>query len=292
MRSPHSTEPPLWYYGIHTCAAILANPRRKILRVCYLQEETLQKVLPKGAETLCEAQDKRFFDSLFLKSSPLKSRSALPHPLKGQQKGHHRTDQLPANPVGDVQNVVHQGIAVQAIPLPSPPLEDLWSASLASSKGFVAVLDHVGDPHNVGAILRSAAVFGCRALVMTDRHAPFESATLAKSASGALEHVPLIRVTNLAQALRQMQQNGFWTVGLCEEGEAFLPDILTNPKLALDKVALILGAEGEGMRRLTKELCDFKAKLPTAGSFTTLNVSNAAAIAFYEAFKELGTRKN
>ena len=261
-------ETPLWYYGIHTCAAILANPARHILRVCYLQEDALKKVLPPDFESLssCEAQDRRFFENLF-------------QPAKGSGKS---TGSSPS------QNVVHQGIAIQAFPLDSLPLESLWDSSLKNpQKHYVVVLDHVNDPHNVGAILRSAAVFGCQALVMTDRHAPLESATLAKSASGALEHVPLIRLGNLAHGLRQMQENGYWTIGLCEEGDQFLPDIFTKSKSSPDKIALILGAEGEGMRRLTKELCDFKARLPTATDFTTLNVSNAAAISFYEVFRAL-----
>jgi 23S rRNA (guanosine2251-2'-O)-methyltransferase len=141
-------------------------------------------------------------------------------------------------------------------------------------------LDQVSDPHNVGAILRSAAVFGAKALILTDRNAPSESGVLAKSASGALEIVPLIRVTNLAHTIKDLKDIGFWCVGFAETGTTTLDQIDLK-----GKIALVMGAEGDGMRRLTKDLCDFTVSLPTAASFSALNVSNAAAIALYETFK-------
>jgi 23S rRNA (guanosine2251-2'-O)-methyltransferase len=176
------------------------------------------------------------------------------------------------------QGAVHQGIAIQVAPLPALMIDDLEKDS--SFNQCVVVLDQVSDPHNVGAILRSAAVFGAKALVLTDRNAPSESGVLAKSASGALEIVPLIRVTNLAHALKDLKDIGFWCVGFAEAGTTTLDQIDLK-----GKIALVMGAEGDGMRRLTKDLCDFTVSLPTASSFSALNVSNAAAIALYETFR-------
>jgi len=172
---------------------------------------------------------------------------------------------------------VHQGIALDAAPLPEITLNDL----LARQPRLVLVLDQVTDPHNVGAMLRSAAAFGAEAVILTERHAPGTTGTLAKTASGALEVVPLIAVVNLARALEQLREAGFWCVGLAEEGEKALGDHdLSGP------TALVLGAEGEGLRRLTRERCDALAHLPTQGEIKSLNVSNAAAIALYEAKRQ------
>jgi 23S rRNA (guanosine2251-2'-O)-methyltransferase len=179
---------------------------------------------------------------------------------------------------------VHQGIALHVAPLSHTSIDDLEADDTLNQ--CVVVLDQVSDPHNVGAILRSAAVFGAKALILTDRNAPPESGALAKSASGALELVPLIRVTNLAHAIKDLKDIGFWCVGFAESGAEQLDQIDLK-----GKIALVMGAEGEGMRRLTKDLCDFTACLPAASSFTTLNVSNAAAIALYETFKVQGKKE-
>ncbi len=174
-------------------------------------------------------------------------------------------------------DAVHQGIAASVSPLPSLSLENLEDFS---ENQLVMILDQVSDPHNVGAILRTCAVFGVKALILTDRHAPNESGVLAKTACGALEHVAMMRVTNLAQALTTLKKKGFWTVGLAESGKKTLSSI--NWK---GKMAIIMGAEGDGMRDLTQKHCDLLAHLETSPEFTTLNVSNAAAIALYEGFK-------
>lgn len=168
---------------------------------------------------------------------------------------------------------VHQGIVIECDPLTQPSLQE-W---LALGTGApVILLDQVSDPHNVGAILRSAAAFDIGAVIATDRHAPSESGVMAKSASGGLEAVPLITVTNLSQSMELLKQAGYWICGM--DGEARQ----TIDQAKLDrKTAIVMGAEGTGLRRLTSERCDFLVKLPMSPRMESLNVSNAAAIAMY-----------
>ncbi len=172
---------------------------------------------------------------------------------------------------------VHQGAALEAEALPPVDLDDLGRTAAVRDRAVVLVLDRVTDPHNVGAALRSAAAFGAVGVVVPDRHSPPVTGTLVKSASGALEHVPLVRVTNLAQALARLGEFGVHRVGLDERAD--------TPLAALEapqKVAIVLGAEGAGLRRLTAEHCDTLVRLPTTGPIASLNVSNAAAVALYE----------
>ena len=165
---------------------------------------------------------------------------------------------------------VHQGIAVLADPLPEVDLKDLADAKL------VVVLDQVTDPHNVGAVLRSAAAFNAGAIVLTERHGPAETGMLAKAASGGLEHVPLVRVTNLARAMDQLGEMGFLRLGLDSAHAEALETIEPG-----GKVAVALGAEGKGLRRLTREKCDRLVCIDAPGPIASLNVSNAAALALY-----------
>lgn len=170
----------------------------------------------------------------------------------------------------------HQGVVIEV-----EPLEDMWLADLladAPEKAVLLVLDQVTDPHNVGAILRSAAAFGAIGIVTQDRHAPPESGALAKAASGALERVPWARVVNLARALEEIAEAGFWRIGLAGEATTDLKDALGPPR-----VALVLGAEGPGMRSNTRDHCDALARLPITDKVESLNVSNAAAVALYAA---------
>ena len=175
-------------------------------------------------------------------------------------------------------DAVHQGLAVAADPLPRRELYDVVAALPESGTPHVVVLlDQVSDPHNVGAVLRSAAAFGALAVIVPEHGAPMATGTLAKAASGALETVPLVRAGNLVRAIDNLKQAGFWCVALEEEAEQTLAE-LDLP----ERIALVLGAEGAGLRRLTRERCDFHARLPTRGVLASLNVSNAAAVALYE----------
>lgn len=170
---------------------------------------------------------------------------------------------------------VAQGLALEVEPLREKHIEDLKPK--AGRKNLVLVLDQVTDPHNVGAIFRSAAAFGVRAIITQDRHAPEEGGVLAKAASGALDIIPWCRVTNLGRALGELFEMGYWRIGL--EGTSDKPLSQVD---AGENIALVLGAEGKGLRRMTAEHCDFLAKIPIPGEMESLNVSNAAAIALYQ----------
>jgi 23S rRNA (guanosine2251-2'-O)-methyltransferase len=169
----------------------------------------------------------------------------------------------------------HQGIVVEV-----DPLDDIWLGDLLQQgegdKRPLLVLDQVTDPHNVGAILRSAAAFDALGIVTQDRHSPPESGTIARSASGALELVPWVRVLNLARALEEIAEAGFWRIGLAGETDQTLAQTMGEAR-----IALVLGAEGEGLRHNVAEHCDQLARLPISPKMESLNVSNAAAIALY-----------
>lgn len=232
-----------WLFGHHAVAAAMANPERRIHRLVQIGSAGDDLPQPKtgGPLPAWETID----------------REALDHILG--------------------RDAVHQGIAARVSPLPEHHIDEVGDLAGEKKTAVVLILDQVTDPHNVGAILRSAAAFGAIAVVLTERHAAPETGVLAKAASGALEHVPLIRVTNLARAMEDLKQSGFWCVGLAAEAER----TLAENKLT-GRVALCLGAEGPGLRRLTREHCDLLAKLPTEGPIDHLNVSNAAAVSLYE----------
>jgi len=234
----------LW--GLHAARAAYLNPKRRCFRIW--MSETGQTAF---AATLAEAQEN------LLKRPDAKrvDRSEL--------------DRL--TPPGSV----HQGIVIEVAPLHEPPLHEVIAGD--HPPDLLLMLDQVTDPHNVGAILRSAAAFGAGAVIMTERNAPVMTGVQAKSASGATEHVPQIHVVNLARALDELQQAGYWCVGLAEEGEKNLGELDLS-----GRTVLVLGAEGDGLRQLTRKKCNELARLPTGGPIGSLNVSNAAAIALYE----------
>ena len=225
------------FWGRHAVAAALANPERRIHRIWATREAA-------AGYTIDPAVPVTFADAADL--GRLVPRDAP-----------------------------HQGIVAEV-----ERLEDILLAELldqAEDGRPLLVLDQVTGPHNVGAILRSAAAFGALWLVTQDRHAPPESGALAKAASGALETLPWVRVVNLARALDDIAAAGFWRIGLAGEAEMALAEALGPPR-----VALVLGAEGEGMRHNTEAHCDALARLPISG-IESLNVSNAAAVALYAA---------
>ena len=232
---------PLYLFGKHACLAALSNPLRKIKRV--LVTKNTQAELAKAL-------------------APFKNVALT--------EGSKMEGLLPPGSV-------HQGIVVECEALNQPSLSH-W-LDLGINKPIV-LLDQVTDPHNVGAILRSAAAFDVGAIIGMDRNAPAEGGVMAKAASGALEMIPLISVTNLVQAIETIKKSGYWIAGL--DGEA--KDTIADTKLDL-KTALVLGAEGAGLRRLTAEHCDFLVKLPMAPQMESLNVSNAAAIALYDLYR-------
>jgi 23S rRNA (guanosine2251-2'-O)-methyltransferase len=226
------------FWGRHAVAAALANPERQITRIHVSRDTAPQFDLPAGVPVI------------FAEAADLAR--LVPH------------------------DAPHQGIVADVERLPDLVLGDLLDE--AEDGRPLLVLDQVTDPHNVGAILRSAAAFDALGIVTQDRHAPPESGALAKAASGALETVPWVRVVNLSRALDEMAEAGFWRVGLTGEAEMVLSQAL-GPK----RVTLVLGAEGEGMRQNTEAHCDALARLPISDRIESLNVSNAAAIALYAA---------
>jgi 23S rRNA (guanosine2251-2'-O)-methyltransferase len=196
----------------------------------------------------------------------LTAKMAPPWAISSERIDRARLDQM----LG--RDTVHQGIALLADPLAPPPL-----TAVLERPGPLLVLDQVTDPRNIGAILRSAAAFGVAGVIVQDRHAPEETGALAKAASGALETLPLIRAVNLSRTLVALKAAGLWTVGLAADAPP-----LRGPALAERRIALVLGAEGSGLRRLTRETCDEIAGLAMPGTMESLNVSAAATVALYE----------
>jgi 23S rRNA (guanosine2251-2'-O)-methyltransferase len=225
-------------WGKHAVAAALDNPERKVLRAWATREAAGFMQFPKEV-------------AVTLAEAPDLGR-LVPH------------------------DAPHQGVVIEV-----EPLEDAWLGDLvtnAPERAVLLVLDQVTDPHNVGAILRSAAAFGAVGIVTQDRHSPPESGVIAKAASGALERMPWARVVNLARALEEISEAGFWRIGLTGDADTDLKEALGPPR-----VALVLGAEGSGLRQNTREHCDALAKLPISDAVESLNVSNAAAVALYAA---------
>jgi len=223
-------------YGRHAVYAALDNPERTLLKLHGTHEELAKIVIPAGLQV-------QYGD------------------------GHDLARLVPAD-------APHQGLVLECEPLEQPYLDEILLDPDPARP--IVLLDQVTDPHNVGAIIRSAAAFGARAIITQDRHSPPESGALARAASGALETLPWVRVVNLARALDDMADAGYWRVGLA--GEA---DLTLAAALSPAPIALVLGAEGEGLRHNTREHCDVLARLPITSAVESLNVSNAGAIALY-----------
>lgn len=239
-----------WIYGVHAALAAIANPSRRIQRILVTPEA----------------------------SGDLAPRIEAARAGRGDDAPPATTvdrDELErALPRGSV----HQGLAVQASDPEPLDIDDVLRALGDAPQARIIVLDQVTDPHNVGAVMRSAAAFSVGAVVVPERHAPGASAVMAKAASGAMERVPLIRVVNLARVLDQLKAANFWCIGL--DGDA--PQTIVEADLT-GRIALVLGSEGEGLRRLTRERCDLVVRIAIArGGVESLNVSNAAAIALHE----------
>ncbi|WP_041527830.1 23S rRNA (guanosine(2251)-2'-O)-methyltransferase RlmB [Paracoccus aminophilus] len=234
----------VWLFGLHAVRDALVNPNREKLRLVVTQN-ALDRLgeLPEGVTP--EIVDARVFD----KNVPLPPES------------------------------VHQGAALEVKPLKWGRLEDL--ALEGAGRPLLVALDRVTDPHNIGAILRSAEVFGARAVIAPQRHSAPETGALAKTASGALERQPYLRIGNLADALIELQAMGYIVIGLDGTATEDLPDVLDGLKGR--PLCIVLGAEGPGLRERTLETCNKLARIPFAADFGSLNVSNAAAIALYAA---------
>ncbi len=246
----------VWLYGIHPVLAALANPRRKILRIA-VQREVDAQLGPK-LETLAEAHP------IGLPDAEILDREQLDRMMP--------------------RGAVHQGLAALVDGLDDPDLDDIIRATEGQDAARVVVLDQVTDPHNVGAILRSCAGFGVAAVICPERHSPGATAVMAKAASGALERVPFVRVVNLARALEHLKKAGYWCVGLAGEASTEI-----HQADMTGKIALVVGAEGEGLRRLTREHCDLLVRIPIDKGLESLNVSNATAIALYELQRRVAT---
>lgn len=247
-RHPAKGEGGLWLYGLHAVKAALENPRRRVKRAL---------VTSRSAEEIGE-----------------------------KLLGRVRYEVVDGDAVGRVlpPGAVHQGVALLCEPLPRRDLSELLTPPQTASGGrrIVLVLDQISDPHNEGAILRTAAAFGVSAVVVQDRNSAPEAGALAKAASGALDIVPLVSVVNISRALEELQKLGFWRIALAGDGEGPLKDAAAGN----GDIALVLGSEGSGIRRLVREHCDAAAYVPISSAMESLNVSNAAAIAMYELRRE------
>jgi 23S rRNA (guanosine2251-2'-O)-methyltransferase len=247
-RAPATPSGAVWLYGTHAVAAALANPARLLRRLVITEEA----------------------------QASLAAERPTPWPIQPEMSPRERIDQLLGARPGS--GIVHQGVALLTDQLASPPLLDALKRP-----GPILVLDQISDPRNIGALMRTAQAFGAAAVITQERNAPEETGALAKAASGALELIPLLRIVNISRALIVLKSANVWVVGL--DGAA--PGKLNGAAFAGRRVALALGSEGEGLRRLTRETCDEILALGMPGNMESLNVSAAGAVALYELTRSL-----
>ena len=254
LSSPNKS---LFLWGNHAVTAALANSDRKIYEIFFTEskQKNIQKLIN---SRLSVSKDYK------IKLNAISSKDL--------------TSLLP-------DHSVHQGLAAIVGELDNGGLDLLINRTYSSRYSFVVVLDQVTDPHNLGAVIRSAAAFSVDAIIVHDRSTPRLDGALGKAASGALEHIPIIRTKNIARTIDKLKKSEFWCIGLSDDSDNDL-----SSQGVHTRTAVVLGAEGEGLRRLTRESCDILARLPTSLNFPTLNISNAASITFYEIRKHLPSK--
>ncbi|MDR2157823.1 MAG: 23S rRNA (guanosine(2251)-2'-O)-methyltransferase RlmB [Holosporaceae bacterium] len=233
----------MWIYGKHAVKAALRNPQRSILRFILMESSKDFSNEPGKLSLKPEIVDRNFFSAIF------------------------------------GRDAIHQGCAVQVKKFPDYSIDEL-TTDKSDDRPFI-FLDQVGDPQNIGSILRASAVFGVRAVVVTENNSPELTPAIVKAASGAAESVPIIRVVNLVHAINNLKNDGFWCVGLDERADK---KIYETPLKG--KIILVVGSEGEGLRRLTRETCDFLVQLPCMEEFSTLNAAQAATVSLYEMLRQ------
>jgi 23S rRNA (guanosine2251-2'-O)-methyltransferase len=243
QRAPAVPSGAVWLYGTHAVAAALANPARRLRRLVVTPDS----------------------------QAALAAERPLPWPIQPEVSDKEKIDQLLGARQGS--GIVHQGVALLADQLATPSLLDALQRP-----GPILVLDQISDPRNIGALMRTAQAFGASMVIAQERNAPEETGALAKVASGALELIPLLRIVNISRALSVLKAEDVWVIGL----DGASPTKLNGEAFAGRRVALVLGSEGEGMRRLTRENCDEIAALGMPGGMESLNVSAAGAVALYE----------
>ena len=249
MKNNKPSNKDLWLYGIHPVVSAVLNPNRQILEIITC-DETFSELDYKVQKTITDNKTNiKIFD----------------------KKDLNKVASDYCN-----ESSVHQGILARVKPLENQAVEDI----LGADKSIVVILDQITDPHNIGAIMRSAYLFGANAVIATDKNSPDETGILAKSASGALDKIPYIRVNNLKRCIDILKDDGFWTVGFDGDSDMDLSEYKPS-----NKTAIIMGSEGGGMRRLTKESCDDIVYINTPNNdnvIDSLNVSNATAIALFD----------
>ena len=255
VAAPKAPQNGYFIWGRHAVFAALQNPERRIACVYAASDDRESEI------RTCLAQ------------LPADRRSVLP--------AIQRIDRQRLDAIGGAHDkAVHQLLAAAVWPLDPPHLDDFLATHRSTQNLRLLLLDQLSDPRNVGAIMRSARAFGVAAVITTFRNAAEESGTLARAASGTLDHLPYLRVTNLARAIETLQREGIFVIGLDEDGDMAVADLA-----AFDRLAIVLGAEGSGLRRLSRDHCDRLVRIDIDHQSDCLNVSNAAAIALYAAYK-------